>query len=1304
MSDLFINIYLFFGSRKALFFALLAIISVSLAFLASRIRLEEDISHSVSGNNHHDNIDFVVRNLKISDKLIVDITRVDSLAAVNPEELGSAGARFVDSLNARFDAGIIRNISFRASDSAMASMMDLMTSHLPTFMDEPDYQSIDSLIRPESIQKALETNYKILISPASMVLKKRIQQDPLGISTLAFNKLKSLKAGDNFEINNGCVYSKDLRHLLIFIIPANPSSETSRNDMLIGGLDDMIHGLKSGPDSTFSIRYFGGTAVAVCNARQLKKDIVLTLIIAIILIFLLVGWYFKSIRIPLLGLLPALFGGAFSLAILYITQGKISAISLGIGSVILGLIVDYSLYLVNHYRVKQDITLTLKEMSLTIVLCSLTSAGAFLCLTLLNSVVLQGLGWFAALSVVGAALFTLIVLPHFLDTKLLEASETRRINIVDRVASFPFEKKKWLVAGLIAIGILGIWFSRSVEFEKNMSVLSFVTPQLSKAESELDKISNYKLKNLYLVATGKTTEEALRNQEITAGKVNFLLRNGTIRSISNAGALLTSDSLQQLKIARWNRYWTTRKIHRLKTDLTDKSKQYGFRPAAFDSFFGLLEKKYKSLTPGELNISGNAMVADWLSVNPGMSLAPTILKVSEDKKELVYREFQNNSRCVLIDKQSITQRFVENVKHDFDRLVMLSMIFVTLLLIFSLGRLGLGLMTALPMFFSWIITLGFMGLAGIRFNIFNIIISSFIFGLGVDYSILMMRGLQHSLKTGKDELHGYKVSVLLSSLTTLFGVGALFFTRHPALNSIAMVSVVGIVAVVMVSFVFQPLIFNWVILERNRKNKFPVTFRILIKTLVTWGNIVMISLILMILGAMINLLLPIKRKKKERLFHRLFYWLTKAYIAFTFAYDRKLINEHGEDFNKPAIIISNHQSLIETPAFLRLYPKILILTTTWVYRSPVFGPIARLANYYNVDHGIESIIGQLKEKVDEGFSILIFPEGHRSSDQHIQRFHRGAFYLAEKLSIDILPIMVFGTGDFLGKGAFWGRPNSFRMKILNRVTTADQSFGATYQERSRNFRQFYITNYAQFKAEEGNAHYFRRLLALNYVLKGPVLEWYLRVKMKLENNYEIYNQLMPRHGEILDLGCGDGFISYMLMFTGDHRYIRGVDYDAEKIEIAENCFSRNKRISFSTADVSDYEITPKNGFLLNDVLHYLAPEKQVALLRKCFANLNPGGCILIREANSDLPERHKMSRMTEFISTHIGFNKTSTKEKRLYFTSAIEIQSMAAEFGLSVDIYDNKKITSNNLFVLRKLESPIPLTPSIRGRTGFPSP
>ncbi|HSN50042.1 MAG TPA: 1-acyl-sn-glycerol-3-phosphate acyltransferase, partial [Bacteroidales bacterium] len=655
------------------------------------------------------------------------------------------------------------------------------------------------------------------------------------------------------------------------------------------------------------------------------------------------------------------------------------------------------------------------------------------------------------------------------------------------------------------------------------------------------------------------------------------------------------------------------------------------------------------------------------------------------KKEMVYRAIPDNPDLVLFDRQQLTDRFIAGVKADFGLLVKLSMLFVTVLLLISFGRIEIALLAAMPMYASWLITLGFMGFTGIRFNIFNIIISSFIFGLGVDYSILMTRGLLNRYKYGITDISNYKISIFLSSFTTIIGVAVLFFARHPALNSIALIAVVGVLSVVMITFTLQPMVFGWMIGRRQNLKNFPVTMRIFFKTIITWGNIVLIAMIMAFSGMIIFVFFPLSKKKKQYLFHYLFSKLSKAYIAVTFPTNRKLINLHDENFAKPAIIISNHQSLIETPAFLRLYPKILILTNEWVWNSPLFGAIARMASFFNAEHGIDAILDKLQEKVNEGYSILIFPEAHRSNDGHIQRFHRGAFYLAERLHLDLLPVVVFGSGDFLGRNAFWGRPNGLNMKILKRITPEDLTFGATYSERAHGIRKLYQKEYSQFKAEEGTGFYFRKKLILNYVFKGPVLEWYMRVKMKLAGNYEIFNKLIPRKGNILDIGCGYGFISYMLMLTSDDRRITAVDYDEEKIAVATNGYLKNDRISFVCSDITQFPITKHHAFLLSDVLHYLDPGQQEKLLLDCIENLEENGVILIRDADAGQIKNHRSSRLTEFLSTKvIGFNKTGDAGKTLSFTSVERIIQIAAGAGCKTTVVEESRHTSNTLLVITK--------------------
>lgn len=1284
MAELFIRIHRFFHTRRILFYFLFTGLLLLFAYLASRIRFVENISSAVPAGSDNDLTGFVVANLDQTDQIIFNITLRDTTGAPDPDLLMAYGQALTDSVVVRFDTTLIRHLTFRAPEETLQKMTGLVLNHLPAFLYPSDYLLIDSMLTEDRVGKAMQNNLRILASPAGMVMKTRIASDPLGITGIASEKMKSLSAGENFLLYDGCVFTRDLRHLLIFAGPANPASETSANGKMVDGLDDLIISLDTTFSDKVSARYFGSAAVAVANARQIQKDIILTLAISFGLIFLLVGWYFRDFRARLLSLFPAIFGAGLALATLYLIKGSISAISLGIGSVILGLIVDYAMYFMNYYRKSGDINATIRDMTHVIVICAVTTVGALFCLTFLNSTVLRDLGWFALLSVAGAALFTLIFLPQFVHLVSLDQPGKSKKTFIDKMGAYPYHEKKWLLAAILILALISAFFAGDASFEKDMNALNFMTPGLKETESDLDRISNYKLKKVFVVATGATAEEALRHHDRLRVKIDGLRENKVIDGFTDAGPLLTSDSLQQQRIRDWKAFWTPARMARVRELVRSEGLKAGFSSGAFDPFYRLLETDFQPLSSTLGDPDQDPVTREWITVRPGVVMIPSILNVTEERKPEVYESLTPDGSFVIFDRQSLTTRFVEGVKTDFDRLVTLSMIFVTLLLVLSYGRLGLGLMAALPMFGSWLITLGFMGITGETFNIFNIILSSFIFGLGVDHSILMMRGMQRSLKYGCDEMTSYRISVILSSGATLFGAGALFFARHPALHSIALISLVGMITVVILSFTIEPWLFNKLILERSRRNRFPVTFRIFIKTIVTWGNIVLIAILMMIAGVVIKWMMPLGKERKEHLFHRLFSALTRAYIAFTFAYDRTLANEHGERFTKPAIIISNHQSLIETPAFLRFHPKILILTNRWVWNSPVFGPIARLASFFNVEDGIDAILGPLRKKVEEGYSILVFPEGHRSFDQKIQRFHRGAFYLAEKLQIDLLPMLVFGSGDFLSKGAFWGRPNSLHMKIMKRVSSDDTSFGITYQERARNFRKFYIREYEAFKIEAGTPDYYRRLVALNYTLKGPVLEWYVKIKMRLEDNFNVYNQIMPRKGLIMDLGCGYGYLSYLLMFTSGDRILAGIDYDEEKIAVASNCFSRNERIGFRCDDVRTAEIMPAAGYILGDVLHYLHPDEQDALISRCVEQLQPGGVIMIREANADLEARHRKSKLTEFFSTNIGFNRTTTPGKELFFTSGGRIESTVKKYGLSVELIDTKKVTSNNLFVIRK--------------------
>ena len=193
----------------------------------------------------------------------------------------------------------------------------------------------------------------------------------------------------------------------------------------------------------------------------------------------------------------------------------------------------------------------------------------------------------------------------------------------------------------------------------------------------------------------------------------------------------------------------------------------------------------------------------------------------------------------------------------------------------------------------------------------------------------------------------------------------------------------------------------------------------------------------------------------------------------------------------------------------------------------------------------------------------------------------------------------------------------------------------------------------------------------------------MRIKTKLEENYSLFDKLVPQKGNILDIGCGYGFMSMMLHFRSAERNILAIDYDEEKTGTAQKCYSRGASLQFISGNALDFPMMQYDAILICDMLHYLSPADQQFLIRKSLNHLTTNGKLIIREGNADIQDRHKGTLLSEFFSTTVfGFNKTS--EQGLSFLSGETIRSIAEELDYSCEVIDSSKHTSNTVFVLQK--------------------
>ncbi len=1195
MDKFFLSIYHYFQAKKLWSFVLALFLFVGLGFIASKIQFEEDITKLIPTNEKTSAAEKVLKTVNFADKIIVNIER-ESEGSV--QDLTTYASQLIDSISQK-SGKYIKNIQGKVNDDNILKTLDFVYQNLPLFLDAEDYKAIENKLSKDSLAAITNKNYKTLISPTGIVAKKTILKDPLGLSFMALKKFQQLNIEDGFTLYDGFLVSKDQKNILLFITPELASSETSENAEFVAQLYEINASLNSSFQNKVKGEYFGATLIAVANAKQIKGDIQLTIGIALTILLIILILFYKKITIPIVLFTPTLFGGLLAIAFLFLFRGKISAISLGIGSVLLGVTLDYSLHILTHIRSNQSIKSLYEDVSKPILMSSLTTACAFLCLLFLSSQALQDLGIFAAISVLGASFFALIFIPQVYKDA---SNKKEKKTIIDTIAHYKIHQNKWVLIVLGIAMIVSMFTYNKVFFNKDLAKLNYKSEVLKDAEKRLDLLTNIADKSMYIAAYGTTEQEALATNDAIFSTLKQLKEENKVLNFSTIGGLVHSENKQLQKIEAWEQFWKDHSIQETKDNLITSGEKLGFKPNTFQTFYTLLNTKFEPLESKAYNVLDLFSLEDYIATKDSFTTVTSLVKVHENHIEDIRETFKEEEQVLLIDRQHMNETFLGNLKNDFNTLIKYSLLVVLCILLLFYRSFSLTIVTCIPIFLTWLLTIGIMGLFGIEFNIFNIIISTFIFGLGIDYSIFVTNGLLTTYRTGEIVLPTHKTSIILSVITTILGVGVLIFAKHPALYSISVVSIIGILSAVLVSFTIQPILFKLFI---GSKTKRPITLRLFIHSVLSFGYFGIGGFLLSIFSVTILKIIPVSKKTKMKWFHRVVSKFMKSVLYTNPFMTKKIINLSNENFEKQGVIVANHTSFLDILAIGMLHPKIIFLVNDWVYNSPVFGKAVQLAGFYPVSSGIENGLNHLQEKVDQGYSLMAFPEGTRSNTNKIKRFHKGAFYLAEQFNLDIIPVLIHGNSEVLPKGTFIIKDGSLTLKILDRIKTTDTRFGTSYSQKGKLIGAYFKKEFDQFRKEMEQADYFHNIILEDYRYKGDNLYKNVRKDLKLyKETYAHISKVIEKKDTITHLSKDAGQLDFLLSLDAVDRKIVSFIENEKDRTIAQHSFITNNHSKITIVDTYEKALETKSNVLIINIPTF--PKDQLK------ANIQAGiDCIIL---------------------------------------------------------------------------------------------
>lgn len=1311
MSKIFTRLYIWFRSHKTVFWITLVLSVLSMCLMASRIEFEENVTSFFPSSKNSSHLADVYSHLKVSDKIVVMFTPSEE----DDNLLSEASRRLGELLAGSEDKDLIDNYMGEVGQADISEMMTFILGHLPCLMDDSDFRRLEELDRPSAVDSAIMNDYVNLISPAGFAMKDYILADPLAIGSSVLGRTAELNPVSEYKVRSGHVFTPDGKTMLTFIEPAFPSGETAHNDDLVNLIDNALDTLAEEFPS-ISLHYFGGPVMSVYNARQIKRDTYSTSVVALVIIVLFILAVFKRKRSVFLILCPVLYGALFALALSWLIQGSISGIAVGAGAAIMGVALSYSIHLLAHQNHVHTVEQLMDELCSPMIIGSVTTIGAFAGLLFTSSKLLQDFGLFASLTLLGTMIFCLVFLPQFL-TAQADLREGRILKGIEKFSSYPFHKNKWLVGALIILTVVCTYMSTKVGFDSDMMDLTYWEPKLKEAETILSDKTGVNAvagvaegagkpvaeesepgekslsgvadgvqvneKSVMFVSVGKTAGEAFAAQKKTLAQLDSLKAKGLIHSYSDGGSFVCSQEEQQANLAKWQAWWTEDRVARLKSEVAEAAVKYGFREDSFDAALTSLVNNCGTID----YFSGEGIpeaVSAWLGSSDDLKMLITRVGLDESLIDQVYGTFSDRADLVIFDQAYFANQAAKSINDDFYLILFISSCLIFFVLWLSYGRLELALLSFLPMAVGWLIITGIMGILGVQFNIVNIILSTFIFGMGDDFSIFILEGLLHKYKTGRELLNSHKTAIFFSSFTMIVGIGALIFAKHPALHSIALITILGMIAVVLISYVAEPLIFNAFVTRPTSQGRPPYTFGMIVRNLVFYVPTVLGCFIILVLSLLL-LCLPIRRRHKQALVSKMLHVGCKVLVAVTpviksVQIDGDLVEKDGT--LEPGIIVANHQSSLDIILLMAAFPKVKFFVADWVKNSPLFGPIAEYLGYYVRSEGYEGSLTNLKKDIEQGWSLVIFPEGTRTTDGTIRRFHKGAFYLASQVNAPVTPVVFYGNWRIMPKNHCFTITRGLSvMQVLEPVKTEN----IDYHDLAKRVATLVKNSYAKLcdRYDGPENPYFAATLASAYIYKGPVTEWYVRVKMKMEKNYAFFDSMLPDTGQITDIGCGMGQMDFMLSMYKSGRRILGIDYDDEKITVAQHCWL-NKclgGLSFRCEDASQAELPESDAFIISDMMHYLSAEKQLELIQRCASKLKSGGLILVRDSDSENAEGQKITALSEVFSTKIlRFNRT---EGELSYISQSRMEEIARKTGLSMKVKANDEITSNTFYILR---------------------
>jgi uncharacterized protein len=760
----------------------------------------------------------------------------------DPERLRKLTDEYAAALSQSRDVAEVR---WRVS----AATGTLLRDHLLALLTDDELQVALARLQPGAVEAQARRLRSLLSAPGGSSLAPVLTTDPLELLQLVSARLSH---GLPVDARSGYFQSADGKAVMLFVRPRAPTSDYAADRRLIaeaGALAERLgarvthdglfrggaqplgpSGAAGGAErSEIIVGFTGACAFWMYYQDWLHRDMQLSTVLSGIAVLVLFGVFFRAVRALPLVALPLVIGVVWTAAAAQLLYGRINAVSLAFGTILVSIGIDVPIQLYNRLREELATSPPLPALETTVralagpsLTATLAPAAVFFACALsayrglAELGVLAGIGlilnWLAMLTIFPALL---AALPHRWWARPAHASRTGgMLGALGRLAA---GRPRALLIVAAVVGVAATPLAWRAHFDRRLLQQPPSMPPV-RVQAELERKFGERDRALIVLVEDGDKERALERADAWLGEVDRLRRAGLARSYSSTSALFPSLATQQARRALLERGDVAAGAQRLERALEEA----GFDVAPFQPFLQQLRHGAPPLTLAdpaakELGFLVRAHVHD----DDGRRTVATYVYPAPGKDAAVVaalRAFAAHGPTggVVTGAPVLEGTLLALLSRDTLKVTVASGLAVALLLGVYYRRWRPWIAVMLPLLLAWVLFAAALGALGLPLNLYNLLAVPLVIGYGIDDHIFIVHRYEAEPSAGAARvLATTGRAIVLTSLSTMAGFAGLAVARFDGLRLLGLSGALAVLLCLTAAFLVLPALLTLLYARRG---------------------------------------------------------------------------------------------------------------------------------------------------------------------------------------------------------------------------------------------------------------------------------------------------------------------------------------------------------------------------------------------------------------------------------------------------------------------------------------------------------